>query len=255
MTRSLEHADQLCDAALQEERVVVALGGDGLMGRVAGAVSSGGGLMAVLPGGRGNDLVRALGLPRDPVAACGVLSTGTEVAVDLGWVSSADGERAFVGIASIGFDSDVQERVLRTSLPLGQAVYAYGALAAVVTWRPTTFHGTVDGERFSLTGWAVAVSNSGRYGGGMRLAPDASVRDGLLDLVTTGAIGKGRFLRSFPKVFRGTHVDEPAFAVRHARVVEVSADRAFRVFADGDPVGTLPATISVRPGALRLLLP
>lgn len=255
LTRSLDHAGELADVGLREDRVVVALGGDGLVGRLAGVVSAAGGLMAVVPGGRGNDFVRAVGIPLDPVAACGLLDSGTERAVDLGVVSSADGEVPFVGIASIGFDSAVQERVLRTRLPLGQAVYAYGALAAVASWKPARFYGTVDGERLVLTGWSVAVCNSGRYGGGMRLAPDASVHDGLLDLVTTSEVGKARFLRTFPKVFKGTHVDDPSVRVRPASVVELSADRAFRVFADGDPVGTLPATISVRPGAVRMLLP
>ncbi len=254
-TRSLEHADELVAAALADDRVAVAMGGDGLVGRVAGAVSAGGGLMAVLPGGRGNDFCRAVHLPLEPVAAAVLLSSTRERAVDLGVVSSAQGEVPFLGIASIGFDSDVQERVLRSRVPLGKLVYLYGSLATVASWRPARFDCSVDGEPLTLNGWSVAVSNSGRYGGGMRLAPDASIEDGRLDVVTSSATGRLRFLRGLPKVFRGTHVHEPTVDVRPAGVVRLDADRPFRVFADGDPVGSLPATVSVRRGALRVLLP
>lgn len=254
-TRSLEHADELASAAVADGRVAVAMGGDGIVGRVAGVVSSLDGVLGVLPGGRGNDFCRAVGLPARAVEACAVLSTGRERALDLGVVRSAGGEAAFLGIASIGFDSEVQERVLTTRLPLGGLVYGYGALMTAARWRHAQFDCRVDGTALPLHGWSVAVSNSGRYGGGMRLAPDASMTDGLLDVVTTSATGRLRFLRSLPTVFRGTHVRRASVAVRPARTVELAADRPFRVFADGDPVGSLPATVTVRPGAVRVLLP
>jgi YegS/Rv2252/BmrU family lipid kinase len=250
-TTSLEHADDLTATAVAADRVVVAMGGDGIVGRVAGTVAATGGLMAVLPGGRGNDFCRAVGIPRDAVAACAVLGSGEERRVDVGYA----GDAAFLGIASVGFDSEVQERVLTSRLPLGQLVYLYGSLATVARWKPATFTCTVDGAPLTVHGWSVAVANSGVYGGGMRLAPDASVEDGLLDVVTTSETSRRTFLRALPKVFKGTHVDEPSVSVRTATVVELAADRPFRVFADGDPVATLPCTITVRPGALRMLLP
>jgi YegS/Rv2252/BmrU family lipid kinase len=250
-TRSLSHADELAAAAVADGRVAVAMGGDGIVGRVAGIVADAGGVLGVLPGGRGNDFCRAVGIPLSAVEACQVLADGEERPVDLGYV----GDRAFVGVASIGFDSDVQERVLTSRLPLGQLVYLYGSLATVAGWTPATFTCTVDGEPLTVTGWSVAVANSGMYGGGMRLAPDASVEDGRLDLVTTSTTTRRTFLRALPKIFKGTHVDEPSVSVRPATTVELDADRPFRVFADGDPIATLPCTVTVRPGALRVLLP
>jgi YegS/Rv2252/BmrU family lipid kinase len=238
-------------AAVGDDRVVVAMGGDGIVGRVAGAVAVADGLMGVLPGGRGNDFCRAVGISLKAVAACDVLSTGEERRVDLGYA----GDVAFVGVASIGFDSDVQERVLTSKLPLGQLVYLYGSLATVARWKPATFTCRVDGEPLVVTGWSVAVANSGMYGGGMRIAPDASVEDGRLDVVTSSTTNRRTFLRALPKVFKGTHVDEPSCSVRTATTVELMADRPFRVFADGDPVASLPCTVTVRPGALRVLLP
>ena len=254
-TRTLEHADELVAQALADDRVAVAMGGDGLVGRVAGAVADGGGLMAVLPGGRGNDFCRAVGLPGEPVAAATLLTGAQERAVDIGVVSSVAGDLPFLGIASIGFDSDVQERVLASTLKLGSLIYLIGSLVTVASWRPARFDCVVDGAPLTVTGWSVAVSNSGRYGGGMQLAPDASVEDGLLDVVSTSQTSRLRFLRALPKVFKGTHVHESSVDVRPATVVELAADRPFRVFADGDPVGVLPCTVSVRAGALRMLLP
>ena len=250
-TRSLTHADELAAAAVGDDRVVVAMGGDGIVGRVAGAVAAAGGVLGVLPGGRGNDFCRAVDIPLDAVAACSVLATGEVRPVDLGYA----GDVAFIGVASIGFDSDVQERVLTSRLPLGQLVYLYGSLATVAGWKPATFRCVVDGVPTTITGWSVAVANSGRYGGGMRLAPAASVEDGLLDVVTTSATTRRTFLKALPKVFKGTHVDEPSVTVRTATVVQLDADRPFRVFADGDPVATLPCTVTVRPAALRVVLP
>ena len=211
-TRSLEHADALAAQAVADDRVAVAMGGDGIVGRVAGAVAAAGGVLGVLPGGRGNDFCRAVGIPLSAVEACSVLSSGEERPVDLGYA----GDTAFVGVASIGFDSDVQERVLTSRLPLGQLVYLYGSLATVARWRPATFTCRVDGEPLTVTGWSVAVANSGMYGGGMRLAPAASVEDGLLDVVTTSTTTRRTFLRALPKVFKGTHVDEPSVSARTA---------------------------------------
>jgi YegS/Rv2252/BmrU family lipid kinase len=250
-TTSLMHADELTAAAVADDRVVVAMGGDGLVGRVAGTVAALGGLMAVVPGGRGNDFARMVGIPKDVVSACEVITHATETAVDLGYVD----DRAFVGIASVGFDSEVQERVLRTKVPLGQLVYLYGALGTVRAWKHARFTYTVDGTPGSVTGWSVVVANSGMYGGGMHIAPSASVTDGALDVVTISACSRRHFLKVLPSVFKGTHVSDPVVTQLRGTSVSLEADRPFRVFADGDPIGELPCTITVKPGALRMLLP
>lgn len=250
-TTSLNHADELTAAAVADDRVVVAMGGDGLVGRVAGTIAELGGLMAVVPGGRGNDFARVVGIPKDVVSACELIPRAVETRVDLGYV----GDRAFVGIASVGFDSEVQERVLRTKVPLGEAVYLYGALATIRAWRPARFSFRLDGVDREVSGWSVVVANSGMYGGGMHIAPSASVTDGALELVTISDCSRRHFLRVLPRVFKGTHVTDPVVSVSRGSTVELDADRPFRVFADGDPIGALPCTVTVKPGALRLLLP
>jgi len=250
-TSSLAHADSLVAEAVSDDRVVVAMGGDGLVGRVAGAVADTGGTMGVVPGGRGNDFCRAAGIPLDVAGACQLLTTGSPQPIDLGYANGV----AFIGIASIGFDSEVQERALVSKLPLGNQIYLWCSLTTVASWQHATFTGTLDGEPFDTRGWNVAVSNSGRYGGGMRLAPSASMSDGRLDVVMVSDASKLRFLSALPKLFKGTHIGEPAFSLRAATAVHLDADRPFRVFADGDPIASLPCDITVRKAAVQVILP
>jgi YegS/Rv2252/BmrU family lipid kinase len=248
----MEHARELAVAAHTAGELPVTLSGDGLVGLVAGALAGRpGAVMGVLPGGRGNDFARVAGIPADPVRACAVLADGIARPVDLGDV---DG-RPFVGIASLGFDSDANRIANGAPARLGTLVYAYGALRAFVSWRHAAFSVTVDGERRDFTGWSVAAANTKAYGGGMYLAPDAELDDGRLDVVMCRASSRLTFLRMLPRVFRGTHVRDPRFEVVRGREVRVSADRPFVVYADGDPIGELPVHITCRPAAIRVLLP
>jgi YegS/Rv2252/BmrU family lipid kinase len=257
LTTSLEDARALARAAAAAGETAVALGGDGLIGAVAGALCGGDGVLGVLPGGRGNDFARALGIPLEPRAACEVLAHGTARALDLGEVSGPDGSaRTFIGIASCGFDSDANRIANETRVVRGNLVYAYGALRALVSWRPATFSLTLDREPpRNVTGYTVAVANSNAYGGGMWLAPDASLTDGMLDVVIVGHAPKLRFLRLLPTVFKGEHVRQPNVEVLKASQVEISAERPFEMYADGDPISSLPVTVRALPGAVKVVVP
>lgn len=249
-TDHLEHAEELAREAAANGEIAAALGGDGLVGRVAGALRGTDGLLAILPGGRGNDLARVLGIPSDPAQACRVVAEGTPTPLDLGEV----GGRTFIGIASCGFDSDANRIANESPSRLGNLVYAYGALRALVGWTPANFEVELDGEPLRYRGWSLAAANSKAYGGGMFLAPDARLDDGLLDVVIVHESTKRHFLAQLPKVFRGTHVGDAYFEVRRAKEVVVSADRPFALYADGDPIAQLPATIRAVPAAVRVLL-
>jgi YegS/Rv2252/BmrU family lipid kinase len=251
-TRNLEHAGDLAREAAAAGETAVAFGGDGIVGAVAGALAGGQGVLGVLPGGRGNDFARVLGIPQDPVAACEILRTGVVRSLDLGAV----GERTFIGIASVGFDSEANRIANETRLIGGSLVYAYGALRALMGWHPARFEVTIDGgPPISMTGYTVAVANSKAYGGGMYLAPDAALDDGLFDVVMTADTPRLRFLRLLPTVFKGEHIKQPGVAVLRGAEVHVSADRPFTMYADGDPIGELPATIRVLPAAIRVIVP
>jgi YegS/Rv2252/BmrU family lipid kinase len=256
-SQSLDHAGELAARAAEDGRTAVAVGGDGLAGRVAGVCAETGGQFAALPGGRGNDFLRGLGVSLDLLESAAQLRDWAARPCDIGYVTGGDGgAHAFLGIASVGFDSDVQVRANRTKLIRGSSVYTYAALRTLASWHPARFTVNADGGTAEeVIGWSVAGANSAYYGGGMRYAPEAAIDDGLLELIFAERSSKLHFLAMLPKVFSGRHTDDPRVRVRRARTIEVDADRHFQVYADGDPLADLPATISVRAGGLRLLGP
>lgn len=261
-TRDLDHARELgCEAARAGE-TVVALSGDGMIGVLADALQSvPAAILGILPGGRGNDLARVLGIPEDAVLACATIAHGTPHAIDLGVavdpLTGAIG-RAFVGIASVGFDSEANRIANEAPARLGSLVYAYGALRALLSWRPARFEVELDppGDRRSFIAYTVGAANSKTYGGGMRAAPGALLDDGLLEVVVLENVSKLRFLtKILPKVFSGEHVHEPTVHVFRASEVAISSDRPFTVYADGDPLGELPLRVRALPAAVRMLVP
>ena len=251
-TASLEHAGELAAAAAAAGETAVAVGGDGLIGAIAGALKGTEAVLGVLPGGRGNDFARGLGIPADPEGAVAVLAEGAVRRLDLGEAAG----RTFIGIASCGFDSEANRIANRTRVVRGNLVYAYGALRALAGWRPATFTLTLEpgGERV-VRGYTIAAANSKAYGGGMYLAPDASLEDGLLDVVMVSHVPRRRFLRLLPTVFRGEHVRQPNVRIERSREVSISADRPFMLYADGDPVAELPVRIRAVPAALNVVVP
>ena len=251
-TKSLAHAGELAVEAAAAGEVAVAFGGDGLISAVAGALQGSDAVVGVLPGGRGNDLCRVLGIPLKPVAACGVLASGVVRSLDLGEA----GGRTFLGIASCGFDSVVNRIANETTVVRGSPVYAYALLRALPSWRAAGFAVSVDGgEPRRFNGYSVAAANSKQFGGGMRLAPDASLTDGLLDVVIIEDMSKLRFLRLAPTVFNGRHLRYREVDVFRAREVRIEATEPFTLYADGEALAELPVTVRVLPGAVRMIVP
>jgi YegS/Rv2252/BmrU family lipid kinase len=251
-TRSLDHARELAKAAIDTGETAVTLGGDGLVGCVAGELSGTDGVIGVLPGGRGNDFARTLGVPLEVGPACDTLATGRERQIDVGDVEG----RPFIGIASCGFDSEANRIANETTLVKGDLVYAYGALRALAAWKPARFELDLDDrERLAFPGFSVGACNTKAYGGGMFVAPAAEIDDGLFDVVMYSQGTKRRFLYNLTKTFKGRLQDSPSVHVVRARKVRISADRQFMLYADGDPIAELPATVTLRHRALRVIAP
>ncbi|MCX6393273.1 MAG: diacylglycerol kinase family lipid kinase [Solirubrobacterales bacterium] len=249
-TRDLPHARQLAREAAQQGRTAAALGGDGLVGAVAAGCSESGGLLAILPGGRGNDLARVLGISTDPVEAVAIALDGAAGHIDMG-----DGNGTpFCCIASCGYDSDANRIANEARVP-GELSYLYAAVKALISWKQARFTIDIDGESTDMRGFSVIVANSKAYGSGMFIAPDADLHDGLLDVVTIEGKSRLRFLALLPLVFKGRHVNTNGVTVRRGSAVRIEADRPFTVYADGDPLCDLPAVITVRPDACRVMLP
>jgi YegS/Rv2252/BmrU family lipid kinase len=251
-TRSMEHAAKESARAAEAGETIAALGGDGLLRPIAGAISGRDTAVALVPCGRGNDLAMVLGVPEDPARAARLAVRGEERLVD---VASVDGT-PYLGIASLGIDSDANQIANDARLLRGDAVYFYAGLRALAAWRPAAFTVTVDGDRHEFTGYSVAVGNSRAYGGGMMLLPHAELDDGKLDVLMIEHYPKLRLLRDhLPGVYRGTHLQAPHHLLARGEVVEVQSDRQFAVYADGDPIGATPATMRVKARALRVIGP
>jgi diacylglycerol kinase (ATP) len=246
------------EASEQGADVVAAMGGDGMVGMVATALIGTNVALGVIPTGTGNDFARLLGIDRrKPVAAARGLSAPRLIDIDAVHLSAGDGStRYFVNVAGAGFDSEVNETAnrMRTRVQ-GTAKYVAAVLTTLRTFTPAAFEVAVDGDRTTLSGMLVAVGNGRSYGGGMHVCPSASLTDGILDVCVVGGMSKGAFIRAFPRVFRGTHVSHPKVTMLRGSKIEISADRPFDVYADGEPAGPLPAVFEVAPGALRVAVP
>lgn len=245
-------------ARLEPGSLLAVVGGDGTITEAArGAVRSDS-LVIPLPGGRGNDLCRYFGVQLDLLDAVQALPTCRERRVDAGAIDDI----LFLGVATIGFDSIANDNANRSWLR-GRIVYAAGALRALARWKPVLFRLVVDGEPRKVRGTSVVVGNTGRYGGGMKICPDAVADDGWLDLVIIGAGSRRELLRGLPEVFDGRHVRNPLVHTERVQRVRVEGVRGGRkayrrrmaVFADGDRVMAPPFDITTLPGAVRLVVP
>jgi len=250
-TRALEHGVEQALLAVEAGEVPVVMSGDGLIGAIGGAMAGSQTPLGIVPGGRGNDLARVLGIPDEPEGAVEVLAAGHSREIDVG---EANGRR-FLGIASAGFESEANRIANESRLLRGNLVYAWAALRALARWKTVRFTVRVDEERIRFAGYSVSAANSRAYGGGMFIAPDADLADGEFDIVTIGEVGKLKFLSNLPKVFKGTHVEEDEVRVFRAPHLELSASRPLAVYADGEHLTDLPASLRLLPRALSVLAP
>ena len=233
--------------------LIIVTGGDGtLNGVVNGLMPDPQIPVAFLPSGRGKDSARTLpSLSRSDLARTGI-SWKTEQ-VDVGMVTLAGGTaRYFVNISSLGLGATAAR--IATGLPrlLGTASYLVGAALGLVSDGHFSLQLRVDDQMVAtLERCRIASVANGRYfGGGLQIAPMASVRDGLLEIVIVSGAGRVEILRNLPRVFRGTHMTHPA--VRHwtARSVSIEATPSVGIETDGEVIGATPATFTILPGAL-----
>jgi diacylglycerol kinase family enzyme len=181
-----------------------------------------------------------------------VLAAGNEREIDVG---DANGRR-FLCVASCGFDSDANRIANDARIVRGNLVYAYAAIRTLAFWRPATFTVVLDEQDpIVFKGYSVAAANSRAFGGGMFIAPHALLDDGLLDVITVSDVSKLRYVRGLPKVFKGAHLENEEVTEHRAATIQISADRDFAVYADGEHLTDLPATLRTMKRALRVIAP
>ena len=250
-------ARQQARAAIGAGRIdaLVVSGGDGMVSLGLGLVAQTDLPLGIVAAGTGNDIARELGLPiRDAVAAVDRIEVATPRRIDLArWSDEAGGPpKWFGGVLAAGFDAVVNERANGWRWPKGQMRYNLAILRELPVFRAIRYAVEIDGTRHETRAMLVAVGNGPAYGGGMKVTPDASFDDGLLDVLILHEIGTVEFLRVFPKVFSGTHVSHPSVEVLRGRSVRLEADGIVS-YADGERFAPLPLTCEVVPGAATVL--
>jgi diacylglycerol kinase family enzyme len=249
-----------------------------MLASVAGPVSDRGGVLALLPAGRGNDFARVLGLPAHPTRPADAASLARTLLeadprrVDLLEVTGAGagagrtvvagaGRTVVAGSVYAGVDARAGEVVDRAQWLPRRLQYPYAAVRSLLTYRPGRYEVRVDDVEHRWTAATVVVANSSCYGSGMRIAPAACLDDGRLDVVVIEAASRPALVRALPKVYDGAHVDLPEVTVLTGTAVEVrgSAAAPIPVGADGEPLGPLPGLtadpmrVRVLPSALSVL--
>jgi len=250
----------LARGAFERGRAVVACGGDGTVCALAGVAADDGGVLGILPLGSGNDFARQLDIPRDDLgAAIEVLRTGEVVQADLGRAHTADGATTwFTTVANTGFDAVANAWANTVTWTSGTPLYVLATLRTLAAYSPTPVRVTVDDTTIETDAWLVAVGNTRTYASGMMITPAASVHDGLLDVCVVGPVSRIDFLRTFPSVFKGTHVAHPE--VRTARGAHVTVEALARpgavdLWASGEHAGPLPTRLEPVAGALAVVVP
>jgi diacylglycerol kinase (ATP) len=267
VSTDLDDAVLLAREAFDDGRGVAACGGDGTVNALAGVAADHAGVLAIVPTGAGNDFARHLGLDRRrwldtiPLLAAGQVGT-----VDLGraeLTGPSGGERGaivrwFTSVANAGFDSEANRWANGVQWASGTTLYVLAVLRTLGTYRPHRFRLTVDGEDHDIDAWLVAIGNTRGYAGGMLITPGAELDDGQLDVCVVGPVSRAAFLRSFPRVFRGTHVSHPAVDMYRGKLVELaSLDQSvpIELYGAGERIGPLPARMEAVPGALQAIVP
>ncbi|MDA2980731.1 MAG: diacylglycerol kinase family protein [Actinomycetota bacterium] len=242
--------------ALRPASVLVVVGGDGMVHLGANLAREKQVALGIIPAGTGNDLARHLGLPLGsiPEATAHLIRAleSNPRQIDVGVATSPHGrEHPFACVFSAGFDALVNERANTLRFIRGRHRYTVALLIELAKLRPITYTLTIDGVEETASYLLVAVANSQSFGGGMKVTPDASLVDGMLDVFTLDPLSRLAFLRIYPRVFQGLHVSDPRVHIRQARSVRVESD-GIVAYADGERLEALPLQVSLEPACLAV---
>lgn len=255
--------DRARGASLAHLDALVVVGGDGAVHLAVNVVAGTGVPLGIVPAGSGNDIARSLDLPRDVTGAVAGIDQalrGTPRTIDAVQVGAPDREAVewFVGVLSCGLDAAVNATANAYRWPKGHARYLRAVLAELPRFRPYGYRVTLDDGVWASGGTLVAAANVPWFGGGLRIAPDARMDDGLLDVVVAGPFSPVGTAGIFPRLYAGTHLRHPRIEVHRSRSVLIEHDVQLGghppvAFADGERIGPLPLRAQVVPGALRIL--
>lgn len=251
------HAQALAsEASNLGAELVIAIGGDGTISQVANGIFGTNSALGIVPGGTGNDLCRTLEIEQDQLSAVESLISGIATPIDVGRWRSEVTEGIFVNVAGIGFDAAVARRInFGFKRVRGKAAYLAATLTALARFKPSPLQITANGETWQMAPMLLAIANATTYGAGMRIAPRASVVDGLLDLIIVQNLSKLSFIKSFPLVFKGAHLEHPAVDMVKTNRLTLQFSEPTPFLADGELITATDLDIELIPRSLRVILP
>ena len=254
MTKSLKDLIETTRIGLASDYSnFIAVGGDGTLHHMVNVLAGSNKNLGVIPMGSGNDIAINLGIPDDIKKCCKIISEQNIGKLDLGLIND---KHYYLCIAGSGFDSEVNDLANNTRYPVkGPSKYTYSVYKTLITFSSKEFRVTYNDDERSIYGMMIACANLSSYGGGMKIAPDASPSDGLFDVCIIKKMSKLHFIKVFPKVFEGKHTDDPCVEIFRTRELRLESNYDFSVFADGEYICKLPAVFKVIPGKLNFLLP
>lgn len=243
---------RIAGAPAQAYEGILLVGGDGTLNDALGPLVETELPTAVLPAGRGNDFARYVGFNRTTVAELLASARPGIRSLDLGLVNG----QPYASVAGVGLDG-VVTRLANEGGGLigGTAGYVMCVLRALTAFQPCNVELAVDDWTWRGAVTLVAVANGPCFGGGMRIAPDATMDDARLDVCIVGAMSRPRLLAEFPKIFWGGHTNHPAVLMRRASSVRIVTERPEDIYADGEWAGRTPGEFTVTRGALKVLVP
>lgn len=247
--RSLRDFREKLLICLDSEEVsgVIALGGDGFIHEIIQHLVSRDIPLGVIPCGTGNDFARSIGVFDLPFSRqLELIEKYDATHIDLGRVQ----DQWFAAILSSGFDALVNDRANSMRWPRGRMRYNIAMIEKLIALRPHSYRIRVDERYLEVQATLVTVANGSSYGGGMKVCPDASINDGLFDVMVLGRVSRIELLKVFPKVYRGGHVGHPA--VTFYRCNEIEIDGSGSSFADGEPIAQLPLRAKCVSAALKV---
>jgi len=238
---------------------VIAVGGDGTVQEVVNGLlaTSSPSVLGLVPVGTGNDLARSLGVPLKLDAAWEAAAAGETRPLDVARATNGAGRvRWFASAGGIGFDAQVAAAMAqRRGWQASRAGYLLTTLAELRRFSNCQVKLTIDDATFEGPVLFIAAANGAYYGGGMRIAPDARVDDGRLDVCVVGDISRLTALRQLPNLYRGTHVRHPAVTMHESVRLRIEGAPETRIHLDGEPFGGLPLDVELHPAALRVAAP
>ncbi len=231
----------------------IGVGGDGTLHYMANMLAGSNKRVGIIPLGSGNDISSNLGIPSGIEDCCRIIKNGNIKNLDLGVIND---KYYYICIAGTGFDSEVNDLANSTRFPIkGSSKYTYAVYKTLLTFRSREFTFSYNGQIKKFNGMMIAASNMPSYGGGMKITPDASPVDGLLDICVIKKMSKFHFISVFPKVFQGKHIDDPHVEIFRTGEITIESNYKFSVFADGEFICKLPATFKIAPGKLNFIVP